>query len=635
MNKFSTLPFVVFAVIAFTLGTGWADTGWEDNFDPIKATWDEVSADWDDITGTTAKLTEADASESYGVAISETITLDVGKYSELLVKTTQVDSGAYYSVQIQEVGGAEDANDAVSYAGSPATHIVDIAELMGWSGTKSFVINIWIDGESKGATFDILRIREPVSQEGWIENFDPIKDSWAETSADWNDITGPTAIVTESDPCENYGFVQSETITLDVNEYSELVISTTDIDPDTYYTVQIQQVGGAEDANDAVSYIGEPGTQIVDISELMGWSDTKSFVINVWIDGNDGSVTFDLLQVRKASPGRTGWLEDFEPIRNTWVETTCYWTDTAGPNAVVTENDPCNSYGFTSSEVLTLDVNEFDQLYIKTTEVESGCYYSVQIHEVGDNPDYEDAVSYMGSPSEHFVDIPDLMGWSGTKTFQINIWLEGEGLSTTFDTIEVCNSELSERPNPVFWEDDFDPILTTWDEISAYWTDISGSDAILTEDNQGGYYGKVESETINPDLNIYPELTVVVTDIDDSSYLDVGVQGQVSPWAYYDLFTSSITEPNTYTADISSVTGWSGSDVPFKVVFWINGESKSAQFDLVKVHMDCGTDVLSGDYCEDCIVDLKDIAVISQSWMDDYDTFDLKDIAENWLSEEY
>ncbi|OQA00404.1 MAG: hypothetical protein BWY69_01723 [Planctomycetes bacterium ADurb.Bin401] len=50
--------------------------------------------------------------------------------------------------------------------------------------------------------------------------------------------------------------------------------------------------------------------------------------------------------------------------------------------------------------------------------------------------------------------------------------------------------------------------------------------------------------------------------------------------------------------------------------------------------MDCGTEILAGDYYEDCSVNFLDLAFIAESWMNEYDAYDLKDISDNWLEEE-
>lgn len=630
MKKLWICTFIC-ALMIFACGAK-AAVGWEENFDPLGTGWIEVSAYWTDLAGPTARITENDAVNSYGVATSEIIELDVSVYSELVITTTEVESGAYYSIQIQEaVEGGAYAN-AVSYAGTAGTHIINIAALMGWSGTKSFVINIWIEGESKSVTFGLLQMREPIASEGWIENFNPIKSTWTQYSATWDDISGATAKLTESDPVNSYGDAATEIITLDVSQYNELVVEATEFDAGALYSVQIQEIGGAGAYANAVSYEGAPGTHVVDIAALMGWSGVKSFVINIWIEGESKGVTFNLLQIRQSTPPQQGWLEDFNPIKESWVEGLCTWADTPGPNAVLTLTpNPGEWYGSASSEVITLDVDAYDELFVKTTEVETGCRYSVQIQEVGGAGDHADAISYANGASEHTINLKALMGWSGVKTFVLNIWLDSGdgGYNVTFNKIEIRPS----ASGPIFWEDHFDPLNTGWTEIGAYWTDMPDSTAILTEDAIGQSYGKVESPSLFVNLDKYPELTVAVTGVDEDGWLDVGVQEQGGSWTYTDVISPSIEGPGIYKANIKNITGWSGYKT-FRVILWINGNGKTATVDLVRIGMDCGTEILAGDYYEDCTVNFLDLAFIAESWMNEYDAFDLKDISDNWLEEE-
>lgn len=614
-----------------------ADVAWEENFDPIKTTWAEPTAFWTDLAGTTAKLTEYDPNQVYGVAVSEVITVDIGKYSELVIVSTAVDSGVSYSVQIQDACNPGVYADAVSYIGAPGTQIVNIAALMGWSGVKSFVINVWIDGDNKGATFDLLQLREPEVTEGWLEDFDPIKTTWVQTSATWTDLAGATAKLTESDPVNSYGDATTEVITVDVNQYNELVISSIAMDPNALYSIQIQEVGGAGAYANAVSFMGVPSTQVVDIAKLMGWTGVKSFVINVWIDGDNKGVTFGRLEIRQSQQMQAAWDETFDPIKLTWNEESCYWTDTAGQGAVLTENNPSGQYGVVRSEFITVDVNVYNELYIKVSAIAPGSNFSVQLIEMGGA--IKDPIRWITLPGTYIVDLrSDLVGWSGTKTFQINIWLDGEGLSTTVDKIKVRSNVVAQEPTDVFWLEDFDPIKETWIEIGAYWTDNGDSTATVTEDQPGVSYGKVESETIDANVSVYPEVTVVVTET-TATKLDVQIQEQGGNGSYGNVI-AGINAPGVYKGSIPAtmVDGlgqpWTGQHT-FRIVLWVNGNGKSTTIDSIKLGMDCGIDVLAGDYNEDCEINFYDLVVIGESWMNAYNTLDLSDIAGNWLEKLY
>jgi hypothetical protein len=465
---------------------------------------------------------------------------------------------------------------------------------------------------------------------GWEDNFDPIKTTWVETTAVWTDLAGSTAKLTENDSTLSYGFAQSEPITLDVGKFRELLIDVTAVDAGALYTVQIQEVGGAEAYANAISFMGEPCTKVIDIASLMGWSGTKTFVINIWIDGESKGVTFETLQIRATETAMAAWSENFDPVKVTWNQESCYWTDTAGVGAVLTENNPSVSYGVVRSEILTVDVDVYNELYVKTTAVDSGCYYSVQILEIGGSGAYKDAISYAGVAATQIIDISKLMNWSGMKTFQINIWLEGNNLSTTFEKIELRNGE--KLPGYVYWRDHFDPRKELWYEMGAYWTDNGDSTSTLTEDQPGQTYGKVESETIDVNVSQFPELLIDVTAV-TGGWLDVAIQEQENFYAANDVITA-ITEPGIYKGNVAAAMNWTGRH-RFRIVLWVNGNGKSFTFDKIQLAMDCGTDVMPGDYNEDCAIDFYDLAYIGESWMSEYDMLDLKDISDNWLDKAY
>jgi hypothetical protein len=631
MKKIWTYIIIAICMI-FACNAG-AAVGWEENFDPVKPTWDEFSAYWTDLAGPTAKITENDPANGYGVATSEVITLDVSVYSELAVTAAQLDTGASYSIEIYPTDGITPPKSALTFVGTAGSQTVNIAALMGWSGTKSFVIKIWIDGESKSVTFSQLQLRQPVASAGWSDHFDPINPNWAQATAVWTDEPGTTATLTENDPEKDYGCAGTEVITLDVSQFSELVVSSTVMTG--AYSIQIQEVGGSTAPKDAITFISEPSTHIINLAKLMAWSGIKSFKINIWIAGEGKSVTFDLIQIRKPLPEQPAWTENFNPIKTTWTPVECHWTDVAGPNAVLTLVPPSQTinYGCTYSEIITLDVNDYNELYVKTSAVESGCLYSVQIQEVG-GTGKQDAVSYVGTPFEHRINIQELMGWSGVKSFRIFIWLHNNGaLNVTFNKIELRQKS---KPPRFLWRDDFDPVLTTWIEMPlesehAYWTELPGSYAMLIEDNIYDSYGKIESQTLNVDLNVYPELEFKIVDVEAGGRLDVGIQGQGGDYPYFNL-VPYVTGPGTYKANIPAITGWTGYNL-FRIVLWMNGNNRSATFDYIQLQRDCGTNILPGDYSEDCKVNFMDIVIIAEQWMNDYDFMDLKDISNNWLNE--
>lgn len=133
----------------------------------------------------------------------------------------------------------------------------------------------------------------------WQETFDPmVQSQWAQVTARWDDVSGPTAVLVENNPDEDFGKVESEVITVGAGLCPVLLVDVTAVDPHTSYTIQIldKRTGDAVDVLKSINY---PGGHTVDLASAMGWreQDSQDFTINVWIGGKGGIVTFDRVAV--------------------------------------------------------------------------------------------------------------------------------------------------------------------------------------------------------------------------------------------------------------------------------------------------------------------------------------------------
>ena len=140
---------------------------WQENFNPMKTTWLDNNTNPGDnctITGNgNGTGTEKVIASTYGKVESEVITLDANSYPNLLVRSTAVDAGASYTVQIEEVGG--NTANAISNITQPGTNIVNVASLMGWKGVHSFRVAIWVGGGlNKSATLNLIAANANLAQ---------------------------------------------------------------------------------------------------------------------------------------------------------------------------------------------------------------------------------------------------------------------------------------------------------------------------------------------------------------------------------------------------------------------------------------------------------------------------------------
>jgi hypothetical protein len=256
-------------------------------------------------------LTENNPVDSFGKTESEPITVNLNEISELAVVCTSVAASSNYSVGVQEEGGAYAYFNLVTNVDQPGTQILNIASGTGWSGTKTFRIVLWIGGEGGSATFDTIALRKAEVVPAWQDHFDPIKSTWYQMGATWTDANGSLAVLTESNPSESYGKTESEAITLNLNDYPDLTITSSAVDAGANYSIGIQEQGGAAAYKTVLSSVSQPGTHVINVAREMGWMGTKTFRIVIWVGGESKSAVFDFVQMDVRVCGRTALPGDY------------------------------------------------------------------------------------------------------------------------------------------------------------------------------------------------------------------------------------------------------------------------------------------------------------------------------------
>lgn len=142
------------------------------------------------------------------------------------------------------------------------------------------------------------------------------------------------------------------------------------------------------------------------------------------------------------------WQENFDPIRETWSQDTARWVDPPGPTATLIEDNPNpdENFGKSESEVITHYVTDNTTFRVKATHVDPGSSYTIQLDDK-ETDVKTDIFKGITVPGEHVVYIRDIMmGWQqGTHVFTINVWISGEGKSTTFEFIGFEEVEFPGR----------------------------------------------------------------------------------------------------------------------------------------------------------------------------------------------
>jgi hypothetical protein len=164
------------------------------------------------------------------------------------------------------------------------------------------------------------------------------------------------------------------------------------------------------------------------------------------------------------------------------------------------------------------------------------------------------------------------------KRWIVRLLALGSGLIVLLVIIWIFISPLFSKP-PI-WQEDFNQKKRGWAETSAIWQDIQGVGAILVENDPGEKYGKVESEVITVDIDAYPILKVVVSEVDLNASYSVQLLDKSNDASQ--TIISEVGYPDEYTINLAEEMGWRGRH-SFTINLWISGENKSAKFDLVSI----------------------------------------------------
>lgn len=145
--------------------------------------------------------------------------------------------------------------------------------------------------------------------------------------------------------------------------------------------------------------------------------------------------------VLETAPTNQVWNEPFDPIQAVWRTSGISIEDLANGSTRISENDESNEFGRIESETLLIDVSATPFLKVVITEVSfpNGGQFEVEIVS-SDNRDgsVERALLLSGGEAgTSLIDLREVTGWAGNRTFQLNLILQGESASIALDEISI------------------------------------------------------------------------------------------------------------------------------------------------------------------------------------------------------
>ena len=355
----------------------------------------------------------------------------------------------------------------------------------------------------------------------------------------------------------------------------------------------------------------------VDLRDITGWNEPHDFSIIAWLPGSmepivvqelmmqvqlsDGDIAEDILagvadaeteSAVEAAPETDGEtavdesaqisIDEFvfedKLINYGWTETNVVLLSADDGGLIMAENAPDTDFGRIESQPFTVPV--LDELVIDlfVSNLTPGGSYTIQLQE--DEGDYRSFDIYTGdAPNSLALNLQEMTGWKGEKTFRFVVWLSGEGAEMQLDRLSItpaqnANNETFEltEVQPIWWEETFNPVTNIW-QTQDIATEATAEGSMLlsvTNENVDGPFGKYESDIITADLDSYPILEIDINAVAAGSSYAIQIQEEGGLYRNFDAVADSA--PSKQTIDLRQISGWDG-EKSFRVLIWVTGES--------------------------------------------------------------
>ena len=410
---------------------------------------------------------------------------------------------------------------------------------------------------------------------------------------------------------------ETESIPFDFDRPLIFSASVSEIPVGDRLVFQLQEQGGSFGTYDLLT-ANQAGVYQVDVGELTGWADSRTFKIVVWLSAGSDPILLNTmsLQVEQqtasaeavdpADQGESAGaidqdsgelgdgaddepaasLEDFlfedQLVNYDWIETNVVLLTTENDGLLLGEAGAQTTFGRIESRPFTVQALDGIVIDLFVSRLTPGASYTIQLQE--DEGDYRAHDIFTGdSPTSLALDLVDVTGWKGEKTFRFVVWLSGEGAEMALDRLRLTTADLVESDTaeqlsvqPIWWEETFDPLTYVWQvqDIATALQDDGAMRLQVAGTNEAGPFGKYESEVIFANLDSYPILEIDISDVAPNSSYAIQIQEEGGLYRNFDGVIDTATA--VHVIDLAQLTGWS-ADQSFRVLIWVTGESIAVQ----------------------------------------------------------
>jgi len=218
------------------------------------------------------------------------------------------------------------------------------------------------------------------------------QDAFSSSVAGWqtNDVlsirtNGQGQAVISIPGGQSWGTVQTAPMTVDLEAFPIFEMSITRVDNGNMGYVIMLKDNDAPYAQPVLLQDGRPGTMVLDIRKVTGWSGTKNFAVAIGLSSLTSAVrSIDVDYISIHADRTVAWQEDPGPLRKTWIDETsdtnlnAYIEDLSNGTARVRQNGQ-DVWGQVRSEMLYMDLAQYPWFSISGPGVNSNATLKAEV----------------------------------------------------------------------------------------------------------------------------------------------------------------------------------------------------------------------------------------------------------------
>jgi hypothetical protein len=256
--------------------------------------WQTDNATWT-ASSDELRLDLTDPGLGRGKAESAPVMLRIGAGQSLTIGVTSISDGGRLVVQVQEAFGAHESVDAFVIA-EPGDYTVDLEQIVTAAADNPYTLVFWLEGHDASVGLQAIDIVTgdavaPVNDAWWDEQFDKTLENWITENATLQ-VDAGTLTLQIADEAIGFGKVESASVSIDIGEAPMLGLAVSQVDPDTAYSLQLQEQFGEYASFVLLSDVITSISPELDLSNFVSAVGPNPYRIVIWISGV-GSIKFD------------------------------------------------------------------------------------------------------------------------------------------------------------------------------------------------------------------------------------------------------------------------------------------------------------------------------------------------------